>query len=527
MKKLLIIPLLLILGWAGFTWFIGNETESLLKTHIKDSQKNYADLGMDLKYDLTEYKKSFLSSTAKTNISLNTGDPIVDSLLKDIKFNHVISHGPVLFADGLGFGTTHIHSTLDTDTLDPEVKDILKSLFAEQNPLTSTVTMSIDGETAYTLKVPAITFKEDDIEINIAEGLNVSGSFDKDTFTGTADGTVGTFKFTDGNQTISTSASTIKVNAKGLIAGQMLGTTTLSIPSIKIEGRMMPPVSFGLNLSTNSEKSGERAVNGDLKLVASKVEAPIDITAIALDTTFKGLQIKGLKQLSELQKDLQNMQASAFDEKLSAEEQKAMVEKLQSIPTMMTAALQNTVKKDESTLAIKLDVASSKGNALLDTDISYVGNGADLNIDALSSGDIESVLKLFKGKFNLTAPKAMISTTPAALMVPLFVTKGLIAEENDAYYIKTDVTEGAVTLNGKKMTATEFLAYIDSLSDNPLGGTPEAAEDAMNDMPANGFELPPELLEELMKQDIDALEAQGLPPEMLEKIKAMKEKAPE
>ena len=91
MKKILILILFLIFGWAGSTWFIGNETESLLKTYMQNTKNASAEMGMKTNYEIKDYKKSFLKSTAKTVMSLNTGDPVIDELFGEFQFNHTIS----------------------------------------------------------------------------------------------------------------------------------------------------------------------------------------------------------------------------------------------------------------------------------------------------------------------------------------------------------------------------------------------------------------------------------------------------
>jgi hypothetical protein len=522
MKKILILILFLILGWAGSTWFIGNETESLLKTYLKNTKNASAEMGMETDYDLKEYKKAFLKSTAKTVMSLKTGDPQVDALLKDIQFNNVITHGPILFVEGKpSFGTAHIQSTLDLDALAPETKEIIKTIFADKNPMTVNIVFGIDDTANYDVVIPAMEVQEDEAHFNLKEGILITGQINKTTLMGTAKGTIGSLQVKSDGLTVNTSESTLDVDMQGILAGQMIGTSHFAIPSLQITGDALPPISLGVDLTTNTRKAGEEALDGDITLVASKIEAPVDITNIALNTSFKAFQVKGLEQLAAIQKDLQQLQVEAMNGNLSEEKQQEMLEKVQNLPNIMLAAVQNTLEKDKTGLAIKANITSQQGNSVFDIDTLYIGNRADINLEGLLTGGLDVLLKVINGSVDFSAPKAIISSTPAAFFIPSLVEKGLIAETNDRYSVKASFKTDAVTLNGKSMSASEFEALIETLG---FGGADEAlAPESESSQSADVklSDLPPQLLEELAKKSVEELEAQGVPQEIIRQIKAI------
>ncbi len=500
MKKILILILFLIFGWAGSTWFIGNETKSLLKTSLNNSEKAYAEMGVISNFEVKDYKKSFLKSTAKTVVSLNTGDPELDGLFKDIQFNNTITHGPLLWANGrLGLGTAHIHSRLDMEALDAETKDILKRIFADKNPLNSHVTFGIDETADYELIIPRIDIKEDISQLVIKDGIYLSGTVDKSTLIGTVKGTIGAIEINDDGLMVKTAVSALDVDMQGMLAGQMLGTAHFSTPSITIKGEAIPPLSFGIELSSDAKKVGNDALNSSIQLIASNIEAPIEVSTIKFDLAFKELQIKGLEQLASIQKDLEQLQSSAFNTDMSEEEQDAAMNKLQNLPNIMVTAIQNIFKQDKTAFNLKLDIESQQGNALLNIDTRYMGNGADFNLEELSTDGLATLLKVIKGKIDFSTPKAMIAPTPAAFLMPALIEQGIIAEDSDSYRLNMLLKKDAITLNNKSISVNELSQLLETLGLGTSQDEPAEAEEF------DQSDLPPALLEELSKQSTEEI----------------------
>lgn len=522
MKKTLILLLFLVLGWAGSTWFIGNETETLLKTYLQQTKNASAEMGVETHYDIKEYKKSFLISTAKTVASLNTGDPLIDTLFKDVQFNHTISHGPILFINGLPrFGTAHFHSTLDLDSLSIETKEIVTKLFADKNPITTHITFGLNDNADYKIIIPALEITEDTSKVSLKEGIQLTGIINKTTLMGTLNGTISALHIDDNGLIIKASASTLNIDMQEIVAGQMIGTSHLSTPSIEITGGTLPPISLGIELNSDTRKSGENALDSDITLVASDIKTPIDISKVALSTSIKAIQIKGLEQLSAVQKELQQLQSDAIGGKMDDQQQEALLEKMQNLPNIMFAAVQNTLKKDKTNVTIKADITSKQGNSHVDITARYIGNGTDMNLEKLLAGGLDTVLKTINGNINFTAPKTMVASTPAALFLPMLVKQKVITENTDNYSLHALFKSDAITLNDKAMTTAEFSTLLGLLglnkTDDELPADLELPEGSGVPISA----IPPQLLEELSKQSPKELEAQGVPIEIIEQIKAM------
>jgi len=530
MKKILILIPFLILGWVGSTWFIGNETEALLQTYLKNNEKAYAEIGLKTQYEIKEYKKSFFKSTAKTQFSLNTGDAEIDAVFKDLQFNNTITHGPILFVDGMpSFGTAHIHSTLDVDALEPEAKTLVKLIFADKNPLSVNITFGLNELAEYDVTIPAIDIKENDDYLNLKEGLYISGVFDKKTLMGTAKGTLGRVGIKDDGLTINVAAANFELQMQGLVAGQMIGTAHFSVPSIEIKGDAMPPISFGIDFNSDTHKVGEDALEGDIKLTASNIKAPLDITDIKLNASFKGLQIKGLEQLVAIQTDLQQLQLGANDSNMNAEEQAALMNKLQNLPNIMAAALQNTFKKDQTALNISADIVSKQDTSRLAIESNYVGNGADINIEQLATGGLAAILKIVNGSLDVNVSKAILTSTPAAIVLLPLIKQGLIVESEKNYALNAVFKTDTIRLNNKAMTVDEFTQILEmgglTGSDNALPAGAELPELPEEDLLMQ--DIPAQLLEELAKQSVEELKAKGLPEEIIEQVKAIKEQVAE
>lgn len=503
MKKILIITLLLVFGWTGSTWFIGNETETFLKNYLKNSKNVYAEMGMESNFEIKDYKKSFWKSTAKTVFSLKTGDPEIDGLFKNLQFNNIITHGPLLWVNGKpSFGTANIYSTLDMESLELETQDVLKNIFADTNPMTVSITFGINDTANYEFIIPTIEIKEsDELQFKIEDGIYLSGTVNKNTLIGTAKGTLGTIDVKDSGLLVKTSASTIDIDMQGIIAGQMLGTSRFTTPSIKIEGETIPSVSFGIEFASDTKKAGEEGLDSSIQLVASDIKAPIEVSSINLSTTLKDIQIKGLEQLATIQKDIQGLQSSGFDSSMSDEEHEALLNKIQNLPNIMVAAIQNSLKQNKTAINIKVDVASQKGNALLDINSHYIGNGADINLEELSTKGLSALLKIMTAKIDFNSPKAMLAGTPAAFLMPSLIEQGVIAEKSDSYHLNAIFKADAMTLNDKPISVDEFAQLLEILG---LGGSDnELPEREEFEEPDPSAELPPALLELLEKKTED------------------------
>jgi len=333
---------------------------------------------------------------------------------------------------------------------------------------------------------------------------------------GTLSGTVGALDLFIDNQKITTSTATISADVKGIVAAQILGSTSFTLPSVKLKLSSLPlpePISFGAKVVTHTQKSSDTALQGNMSLSLFDIKAPVDVSAINYKLNIKGMQIKGLEQLATVQEEIQKLQSSMMAPNISETEQKALLKKINGLPALLTSAVQNILKKDDTEVTLKLDVNSSQGKAELETDIRYIGNGVDINIDKITQGGLAEILKIAEGNFNFSAPKKMISNTPAVLMIPMFSENGLITEINDEYKLNAKFKNQSVILNGKKMTAEQFIELVNTFANNNAPDNAEPLDD-----------LPEGLIEELSKQDIEELKAQGVPDELIQKINAFKEK---
>jgi hypothetical protein len=270
----------------------------------------------------------------------------------------------------------------------------------------------------------------------------------------------------------------------------------------------MPPISFGIDLSSETQQVDNKALDGVIKLIASNIQAPIEMSDIHLSATFKGFQIKGLEQLASIQKDLQQLQSSVrSNDEMSIEEQDALMNKIQNLPNIMVAAVQNTLKKDETALSVNIDITSQQGNALLNVDSRYIGNGADINLEELSTNGLTALLKILAGNIEFNTPKTMIASTPVAFLMPPLVEQGLIAEDADNYRLNAIFKTDSITLNNKAISVDEFVTLLTALG--LVGGDdelPEGAElsdhlELPTDLPAGVFEELSEQLSEEVQDD--------------------------
>ena len=101
MKKtvLFFLALLLMLGagWTAASWYLGQETERVLRQQLDAAQHLYVSDSLAL--TLVEYHKSLFGARARTLLQFRK--PPLDRRLGRLPLIHDIRHGPLLFDDRL------------------------------------------------------------------------------------------------------------------------------------------------------------------------------------------------------------------------------------------------------------------------------------------------------------------------------------------------------------------------------------------------------------------------------------------
>lgn len=322
MKKLALVAAILSAlgaGWAGSTWYVGEQTQQQLKSQLEQTNQLLAQTPQleGMKAELVEYNKHFMDATGKIKISLpkslGEGAPEFLNVLMNIK------HGPVVVNEGSPhLAMSLIESRFDQSSLETDVQKKIKSLFNDKEPLLIKTQLGFNNNADYTMKLNPINFEDEAKTGSVNfEGINLSGSTllgtqnDRKTYEGPLEGKIGKMEVKLGEDVlVLLPESTVKGSAKGFMDGELVNSTMdINMPGISVKTKDLPePVSFGLNIKSNADTT-ETDTNGGFNLTVSDLMTPILPTSKAsYDIKFNGLNTVGLKEVREILNQLEPVQ---------------------------------------------------------------------------------------------------------------------------------------------------------------------------------------------------------------------------
>ncbi|MEM7699040.1 MAG: DUF945 family protein [Verrucomicrobiota bacterium] len=144
-----ILVILLLLGWLGGTWVIGNAIEAEIEQ--ADTEQ--------VVFAVTDYRKGFFSSDARMSVG-----EVEDG---GIPFRQTVSHGPLVFAGGAPkVCATHVVTKLDLEEQSDEVRELIAGMFGEGvDPVVANTTVSFSGDQTTTVTIAAADIKSDNAEM--------------------------------------------------------------------------------------------------------------------------------------------------------------------------------------------------------------------------------------------------------------------------------------------------------------------------------------------------------------------------
>ena len=309
MKKTLLFFLVLLLtfgvGWVVSSWYLGQETERLLRQHLDPEQHLYVSDMLEL--TLLDYRKSLFSTRART--LLHFRQPPLNNLLGSLPLIHEIRHGPLLFNDRPRLAVSGWHTRLDGAQLDESQRAQWQAVFPSGQFPVVDAELDFRQQLHYALKFGPIAHQsEAGLQTVLAQGA-LSGSLDTQAGTGTLQGTL----------------SVLELNGN---------TWTLKAPVVALQGTIAPLDGYpqlqnlglhGNGLSLDRADGDIITLDGDLQWqmqqVAGELEGRLSLlleningsrnglTQLDWRAAWQGVDAGGLGRLLGLQDRLDNLQA--------------------------------------------------------------------------------------------------------------------------------------------------------------------------------------------------------------------------
>lgn len=509
MKKLLgfllFLSILALAIWGGATWFIGQETEKQLRHHIASS--NAANQGL-AKMELVDYKTtSFMEAQATTKIT--TGVPFIDDILADANIITKIKHGPAILTDsGVEFTASKWTSHIDLDSLDEEVTGYITELFGDKNPLLAETLIGFDQKAHYTLTMPALS-QEGTANFAI-DGLAITGTQSLQDKTGLATLTIGEMHLQDDSLEAIIPSITANLDIQGFIGSQILGSSKISAPAIKLKPASGDEIRFDLSAETVTQQKDDE-IDGTMTFIANNITEPSNtVELVNYDINYQGLSASGLDELSNIEAELNNLQSQllwnmdATENPEGQDKMMALIEKMQQTTQQMIKVLFDKVLiATKSQINQSLKLSGGKGVSMLDTEFIYTGNKdkQPVDVDKLMLGDLTGLLQIIAGTIAIDIDKSMLPPE-ISMIVGMGVAQGIAKDENNKFSLHTSLTDGEITLNGETMSFEEFVAKFSpempSAVDNPNSSLALPA-DIEKRIQEEG--LTPEILQDLAESD--------------------------
>ncbi len=522
MKKffVFIVMLLLVLlaGWLGASWFIGQQTEAKFREKIE--QINQAAGTEGSQQVLVSYERSLLSARAVTRLQIH--HPLLNNWFEQLPVVHEISHGPLLFGKDVQLGLSRWKTTLDTGSLDQTAQDAVDAAFAGSEPFQFMTQLGFDQIVHYQLKISPLethwSADEGGATLKL-DSLQADGSYDPKAGSGPMQLVTGALEIRNPEMTVSTPA--LQLATATLSADQLngLGEFTLKAADTSVRRAGQADVTrFNLEVQSDASQQGE-ALEGNLTMAATQFQGLSEgIKQLDLKLDYSGLNLLAFQQVRALNEQANSIQAqlewTAEDSELP-EEQKQINDlnrqQMEIGTQIVDLMLQRVLQPEKSRLQADLTLALTDGKLLANSQLDYAGLGQPVApevLNALLKYDTLDWGRLLRGTMRVQLDKKAVPADLQMLLAYPLAQRGLI-EQDDQYRLQLGLHGETVDLNGVvvnfKDLSAKFVPQLPKIDETTSMGIPP---DLMHQIETEG--LTPEVMQQLEESDDVSAETRQL-----------------
>jgi len=465
--------------WAGTTAFIGSQMEENLQKQINNTNKLYADKG--IQYKINNYQKSFFESTAKVEVEIV--DPTLLEMAKEtvklplvIEYN--IEHGPLFFKNGLGFGAAKVHQELPISSLlTDEAKKEFLSLIKEDITITSDMIVSFLNNAHYKASTNEVKINRDEKKFHITP-LEVHGDINLETLKGDSDIHIASLEFKEENSQNGLTLNNLlmKINIEEFIEKTlMVGSMDISVENLTIKDDSNPQLS-NINMATDIHMVTQK---DSPNTISTKIEGSVDLKDTKLPDNFpnlktihanmnmQGIGTKGMLEFQHATQEMQKSQSDLITKMQSNPSEEEMQKIFKELGTLQETMMRNIVHslntllvKDKTLIAYGLEIETKekkKSNASIE--IGYTGN-MDFNgsIEEIVMRAQQQVLNMISLDVDIGLDAEHIKSLPdaqsAIQQIQMAVAQGFAKEENGKYILKGYYKNQELIVNDNNLTAS-------------------------------------------------------------------------
>ena len=475
MKKIVVgLALVIPVVWAGILWISSNKTEAVFEEMLAESNQKVADEIPFVKIEKQSFEKGFLTSTAKSLVTL---DPeILDNEEPlSLTLKHTIYHGPLMMTpNGIKTGTSYILTTLDQELLSPEAREGIDLLFNGKEPIVSGVLTGLGENVDVDLNVAPVHFDSEQFDakpgINNSEETMIltldgmSGQFSTNSEGGRIRGILdfGILKILgkdDGKDiNMTMAASVTEMDIDEIYKGSILdGSGEVKIPEISFsdgEGRGLSLEGVTI-LSASKNQSGviSGVVTIDVtQLLIKNIDAPVVFPESSLHMSFglKGLERKPLKKFIDAGKEMNKSQFVFLGGDDPQQSSDALTTTMNSYFNTLGEVLSQGVETNNV-----FEISNENGNSSVKLDLLYADSKKLLDL-----GTIKDVIMAFKSQLTISIDKSMIADTPMEETIGMPLAMGFAVDTGEAYEAIVNLNGGELKVNGEVMPVLEMLGSV-------------------------------------------------------------------
>lgn len=395
MKKLLAVILVLLVigavGYVGATFYVGGKSKKLTEDFLANVSSKMG-MGM-VTFETESFDGGFFTSEGTSRVALKMPMMPPGGMSEAPKLKHKVYHGPVAMTPaGTKLCAYYMESTLDLSDF-PEVEEMLKQVFGDDEPITIKTTMGMSGPKRIDIEIPEFTFEIDGGKIEFAgvDGFMTDFfAFNYEESSGEIDLNIRELVVTPpGSGVMKFDGASIKATATQT-SGELLlgGESSLTIPNISFRDR---DEGFDLKnfkiLSTSSADGGALSGKGEISFEEINIamdDMPVVLRDGGIKMGFEGLNVAALEKLMAIQKELQ-------DTMMSADSPDAMEEAMGSVSEMFDAMFNIVQPGAGMDLEVGLGAFEMGPVNVNGAKIAYALNEKDGNIGASFSYKVDSV----------------------------------------------------------------------------------------------------------------------------------------
>ncbi|TXH71207.1 MAG: DUF945 family protein [Thiothrix sp.] len=524
MKKLgVVIAALLAVGgaaWLGATWYVGQETEKIVRAQIEQANKNSAAQGIS--QELVSYERSLMGAQAVTRLLVK--EPLMSQWLNNAQFTHKIQHGPLLLTSGGGLGVSHWETRLDTASLPAESKAFVEKAFGGKEAFVADTRIGFDKVMHSTMSLNPMDVSLDDNGAKLKfAGATLTADIAAEQNAGPFSLKADAFEVRDANTTFT--IPSVEAEGKvGPIAGG-LESFNLKAPSISIlAAGKTEPVKLDVSAqSTTSEQNGSIQGNGSFQIANIQGAPEIQIKQADLKVDYAGFKLEGLKEIQALQAKMQSLQEQMQVDEAATElpegqkqQQQIAQELQQATEQLLDIVLNKVLQPGQSKLRYDLSLTLDKGKVSGLADLTYAGSDKPLTLNDLMLYGPQDWGRLVKGSLNLTADKAAVPEDMGMLLASPLEQKAIV-EVNNQYKLDLKLLGDSAELNGEPIQFADlpakFFPQMPSMPQNAASDLGIPA-DLMKQIEEQG--MTPEIMQQLEESD-------DVPKETLEMLKQLQQ----